>query len=277
MYQIMSQIKEKTKLRWNGIYRFKPKFEIKIDRKNFLLKTADSPQELVEAFRLRHDVFHRELQGLKSMGLDMDRYDSSFDHLIIVEKISNRIIGTYRLKAHENLNDSYTSQEFNLSALYNLKGPHLELGRACIRSEYRNGAIIGLLWRGIAEYMKVSDAQVLFGCSSVMVNNPRDSALIYRYLETQGLTHEKVFTEPTPDFVMDNFNSWYSYFHFKMESDHYLEAERLIPSLLKTYIKMGARVTGEPAFDSDFDCIDFLTLLNREDLLGSAQKKFGIE
>jgi putative hemolysin len=35
-----------------------------------------------------------------------------------------------------------------------------------------------------------------------------------------------------------------------------------IPSLLNSYLKVGAKVCGTPALDKSFKCIDFLTLLD---------------
>jgi putative hemolysin len=53
-------------------------------------------------------------------------------------------------------------------------------------------------------------------------------------------------------------------------------ARKLIPSLLKSYIKTGAVVCGEPALDQDFQCIDFFTLLDVRNMKESVMKKFAV-
>lgn len=232
-------------------------------------------QELIESFRLRHEVFHREFREVQKTGLDVDRFDGIFDHLIIVHKETEKIIGTYRLNCTTHPRASYTAQEFDLTMIFSLRGPFLELGRACIHKDHRRGAVISLLWRGIAEYMNQSGAQVLFGCSSVKVNTAREAALIYRYLVDERMVTTDVFARPTQDYLLKNFDSWMMHFSELSQSQRD-EAEALIPSLLKSYLKLGAKVACEPAFDKDFDCIDLLTVLKKEDLGQSLARRFQV-
>jgi hypothetical protein len=42
--------------------------------------------------------------------------------------------------------------------------------------------------------------------------------------------------------------------------------QELIPALFMSYVKMGAKLVGEPALDRDFRCVDYLTLLKMDDL-----------
>jgi putative hemolysin len=47
-----------------------------------------------------------------------------------------------------------------------------------------------------------------------------------------------------------------------------------VPKLLKTYIAVGARICGAPAWDRDFGTIDFLTLLDLAQLSPAARNRF---
>jgi putative hemolysin len=47
-----------------------------------------------------------------------------------------------------------------------------------------------------------------------------------------------------------------------------------VPKLLKTYLAIGARICGPPAWDRDFGTIDFLTLLDLRLLSSSARNRF---
>jgi putative hemolysin len=270
------EIKEGTKLRWNRVHKFQPKISLKIEFGSYILKTANSYQELIESFRLRHEVFYQEFQEVEGSGLDVDRFDSHFDHLIIIHKESNKIIGTYRLSSSQFSKLSYTELEFDLTEIFKMKGPHIELGRACIQKEHRRGAVISLLWRGIAEYMNVSGANVLFGCSSLKINNTREAALVYKYLLDDGHITKNHFASPTKNFLMSDFDAWFSYFQNGLSETQKAEAEALVPSLLKSYLKLGAKIASEPAFDKDFDCIDMLTVLKKEDLAKSLARRFQI-
>lgn len=232
----------------------------------YLIKTAETPKELIESFKLRDEVFNREFRGMENEDLDFDRYDYFFDHLIIVHKETQKIIGTYRLNCSSFSKESYTALEFDLGALSAHQGPHLELGRACIHKDYRKGSVISLLWRGIAEYMNLSDSGILFGCSSLKITNARDAALVYKYLEDQGYLSVDFLSRPTRTYRMKDFGAWYLYFQKGLSEVQNQEAEALIPSLLKSYLKLGAKISGEPALDEDFECVDLLTVLKREDL-----------
>ena len=276
MLALVEQIKHSTQLRWNRVHKFKAKIRLHIEVGPYLIKTAETPQELIESFRLRHEVFSQEFRELEGPGLDFDKFDYHFDHLVIVHRDSKKIIGTYRLNCSTFSKESYTSLEFDLSKLLTQQGPFLELGRACIQKSFRKGSVISLLWRGIAEYMNLCGANILFGCSSLKINSPREAALVYNYLNNQQLVTPDYAGRPTKKYAMQSFDAWYTYFRHEMTEKQIQEADDLVPSLLKSYLKLGAKVAAEPAFDEEFDCIDLLTVLRKEDLAQSLAERFQI-
>mgnify|MGYP000517695251 FL=1 len=102
----------------------------------------------------------------------------------------------------------YTESEFDISHwVESQKNPFIELGRACIEQEHRRGIVISLLWRGIAEYMKMMDAEKLIGCSSVKVTDARSAALVYKYFEQTGALTEEVF-KPHDKYQMKDLLFW---------------------------------------------------------------------
>jgi putative hemolysin len=276
MLKLMTQIKEKTQVRWNGLGRFRPKISLNLELGPYLIKTADNVDELLKTFRLRHEVFHREFREIMRMGLDIDRHDRSFDHLLIIHKATQNVVGTYRLRATNQLTKAYTAQEFKMEDLQDFEGPYLELGRACIHKEHRKGAVMALLFRGIAEYMNQSQAKTLFGCSSVKVHEPREAALIYEHLRQQGNVLMQNSVAPTLEFQMKHLDTWITKFSAGLTEEEQIEAEKLVPSLVKMYLKMGAKIVCAPAFDKEFNCIDLLTALKTEELEASLAKRFQV-
>lgn len=267
-------------MRLNGVRKFKVKIPMQFEAGSYVVKTAETEFELMESFRLRHEVFNNEFKGNDRPGLDFDRFDKDFDHLIIYHTQLNQVIGTYRMNATAAMNDwktnSYTGLEFDLSSLERFQGPYLELGRACIQKEYRKGSVISLLWRGIAEYMNLSKAEVLYGCSSLKINNPREAALVYSYLSEESLVEANLDCVPTRKFEMQGLDAWLNYFSIGLKDYQREEAKTLIPSLLNSYLKLGAKVAALPAFDVDFDCIDLLTVLEKNKLANSLATKLQI-
>jgi putative hemolysin len=265
-------------MRLNRIDKFKPKNEVYSEVGPFLVKTVSSVEELKEALRLRYQVFHREMLGkTKEHGIDVDEYDFHCDHLIIVEKKSQKIVGTYRLNCSEFSKDFYSAREFSLSRILQQPGIKLELGRACIHKDYRRGVVISLLWRGIAEYMASSQAQILFGCATIKTENPREAALLYKYFVEKERIVSEYMAIPTKVYTLPNIDLWIQYFKNPLTESEIKEVEALIPPLCRAYLKIGAYIGGEPAWDAEFKCIDFLTILHREDLNRTLWKRYKLD
>lgn len=270
------EIKQNTLLKWNGLFNFKQKINLQIESGSYLLKTANSFDDLINSFRLRHEVFYNEFQGLPADGIDFDKYDAHFDHLIIFHKETRAVVGTYRVNSLQNSHFSYTESEFNLKNIFELEGPHLELGRACIHRDHRKGSVLSLLWRGITEYMNLSEAKVLFGCSSLKFTEPDKAALVYKYFVQTNAISLDLSASPTRKYSMPDFDLWCAGYHRKLTDEQIAEAEKMIPPLLKAYLKHGAKIVGVPALDNDFDCIDFLTVLKKEDMTISLARRFQV-
>ncbi len=265
-------------LRLNRIHKFRPKVEIKTEVGPFLLKTVTSVDELKEALKLRYQVFHCEMIGKTKLdGIDVDEYDFSCDHLVIIEKRTQKIVGTYRLNCSLFSSDFYSAREFNLSRILEQPGVKLELGRACIHKDFRRGIVISLLWRGIAEYMAATNAQILFGCASIKTESPREAALLYKHFFEENRYTPEYFAPPTFAYTMPSLSLWIRNLQGPLTEAENKEVANLIPPLCRAYLKIGAFLGGEPAWDDEFRCIDFLTILHREDLNRTLWKKFKLD
>ena len=199
------------------------------------------------------------------------------DHLIIQDKKTGRIIGTYRMNCSTYSENFYSAQEFNLNRILNQPGVKIELGRACIHRDYRKGSVISLLWRGIADYMSATQAQLLFGCASIKTQSPREAALLYRYFFEDKRFAPEYFAPPTLAYTLPQLDLWIQNVKGPLTEAERTEAEALIPPLCRAYLKIGAFLGGEPAWDEEFKCIDFLTILHKEDLNRSLWKKYKLD
>lgn len=263
-------------LRKNKVHKFKPKVEIHSERGNFILKTVTETEELRQALRLRYQVFHLEMIGKSNpRGIDVDEFDFFCDHLVIKDKKTDQVIGTYRLNCSLFSDQFYSANEFNLDKILALPGTKLELGRACIHKDYRKGIVINLLWRGITEYMAKTKSQLLFGCASIKTASPRQAALLYRHFELENRFHENYLCPPTLAYQMPSLDLWIESLKKRpLTSEEQSEVEGLIPPLCRAYLKIGAFLGGEPAWDAEFKCIDFLTILESENLNKALWRKY---
>ena len=107
---------------------FKPKHHVYQSTSQFILKTAESPFELRQVLKLRHEIFYRELQSKQhATNLDFDEFDSLCDHLIIIDRKSRRIVGTYRMISSTFSDRFYSQGEFKLDGVDHLILRHSDI------------------------------------------------------------------------------------------------------------------------------------------------------
>nr|MBP7195659.1 GNAT family N-acetyltransferase [Candidatus Cloacimonadota bacterium] len=258
------------------IKNFRAHIPICLDKKNFIVKTADSTEELRAALKLRHDVFLDELlKRKKKSGIDIDRFDKHCDHLLIIDKRNGMIIGTYRLQSSLHTKRWYTATEFHMKhILKRLPGNKLELGRACVHPDYRNGVTIALLWEGIGTYIAASQTSYLFGCSSIKTMDKEEIRGIYQYLKQNGHLTDDHRVRPRNKFKVPGMARHARRKHQLSSLDELSAHKDKIPALLNSYLKAGAKVCGVPALDRSFKCIDFLTLLRVQDMGAGYGRKY---
>lgn len=243
---------------------------VEFSRGDFIVKTVRSKRDLRQVQSLRYDVFHREYKQKKfPFGLDLDRFDAWSDHLVIMDKRTGCFVGTYRLLLEDRAPYFYSETEFDMSPLKGLPGRKLELSRACIHKDYRNGVVIGLLWRGLVQYVQASGADYLFGMSSFKSTDPVEIVRAYKQLQVDNAIDESLPCLPTGKFKVPGFHDLLA-----AQPPEGPRSPDIIPALLKSYLRAGARVIGQPALDEDFKCADFLTLLDMRNLGKAYERKF---
>ena len=233
----------------------------------YRLRLATTEQDRGNACRLRFEVFNLELgEGLAASyatGLDQDRFDMVCDHLLIEDMRDGSIVGTYRMQSGTMAKRHfgyYSAREFDFAPFSHLRPMILELGRASIASEHRSSEVLTLLWRGITQYAQNNGLRYLLGCSSLNTADADTGWAIYHQL-TPFLARPEFQTKPTKPFRLTP------------PSSSQLPAAK-IPKLLKTYLAVGSRICAPPAFDREFGTIDFLTLIDLEEMTPAAKSRF---
>jgi len=238
------------------------------------VKIASSFAEIDAAMRLRFEVFNLELQGglasSYAKGYDSDAYDAYCDHLIVKDVLTGEVVGTYRLlrrsRAEQHIG-FYSENEFDLTNLKKLPGESLELGRSCVARAHRSFAVINLLWGAIAKYAEQCDARYLFGCGSLHCSSPDEVQPIYAYLRAHHLAPEPYRVSPLSSCRLGLREE------ILTGGDSRRVLRQLSP-LIKGYLRAGALVCGEPAYDVAFGTADVLVLLEAEKLSGRYQAHY---
>lgn len=220
-------------------------------RPSLVVGFAHGPSEIKDAQRLRYRIFAGEMGAnlpSRIVGVDHDIYDPYCEHLVVRDSQSAEVVGTYRILSPVKARQIgyYSENEFDLTRLQHLRPGLVEIGRSCVHPDYRTGATINLLWAGLVEYMIKHGYAYLMGCASVsMADGGHAAASLYNRLSDHMGPHEyRVFPRcPLPLAALHN--------------DRPAET----PPLIKGYLRAGAWICGDPAWDPDFNTADLPMLL----------------
>jgi putative hemolysin len=235
------------------------------DTPRYTLLLSTDPALIEAAQRLRHDVFTSEpgfaLAGATD-GRDADRFDEYCDHLLVREDTSGELVGCYRMLPPPGAiaaGGLYTATEFDVSALDQLRPSLVEMGRAVVREDHRNGGVVLLMWAGILAYLDRCGYDYVAGCVSVPVRGADE--------ETPGSQIRGV-----RDFVRRRHAASYTVHPYRPVTvdgrglDEIDPPGRVaVPPLMRGYLRLGAKVCGDPAHDPDFGVGDFPALLDKRE------------
>lgn len=242
-----------------------------VSSSRYTIKLAKTKAEFQAALRLRYEIFEMELDrgsGFNSeRGIEKDRFDNQFHHLIVIENGTGEIVGTYRLQTYEQAVNAlgfttglrFQLQQFPEDMLKNA----VEVGRAGIAREHRNGRVLYLLWKGLAAYLNYFNKRYIFGYAALDSKNPNTAYRTYDYLKLNNHFHSNFWVEMKPEFI----EPW--------EWPHPDDGQEInIPLLFQSYLNVGSKVCGGPSFDENVMLIHFLILLDVSAVPDSAKATF---
>ena len=244
------------------------------DQKSFItnqkntiqISWAQDENEIREAQQLRYKVFAEEMGAHLTSNyekIDKDILDQYCDHLLIRDTETLKVIGTYRVLPPHKAKEAgfyYSDLEFHLDRLMHLSDKMVEVGRSCVHKDFRTGGVIMALWSGLADYMKKNNYEVMIGCASVpMGDGGHYAASLAKKINALHLSPLEYRVTPKLPLPIH-------------ELDQDLNVEP--PALLKGYLRLGAKVCGDPAWDPDFNTADFLTMFFLKDIPPRYAKHF---
>ncbi len=239
---------------------------------DFEVRLARSNQEIEAGQKLRYKIFFEEMgatpcEAVKKQKRDFDEFDKICDHLLAFDNSKtgeDRVIATYRLLREELIEkpeDFYSSSEFDLTNLYNdhfrqLMGDRqlLELGRSCVKEEYRTNAVMHLMWKFIARYIDKHKIAYLFGCASLPGTDQSELELPLSYLYGQHKTPD--------DYNIPAVKGLYQKMDYFTEGDYNRKlAIRALAPLIRGYLRLGCYIGDGAVIDPQFGTTDVFILL----------------
>ena len=246
---------------------------------NLVARLATSSNELDAAQQLRYQVFYQELSAIASAdtlanGRDCDQFDEVCDHLLVVrqspdlpsDKAPNTIsveggelVGTYRLLRQQTAQQSigfYSQHAFDLAPLIASKPElkFLELGRSCVRKEFRTRPVMELLWQGIWNYLRFHQHDVMIGCASLEGTDTQALSLPLSFLHYN-------FSPPEDWSVQAHRQNAAEINLMAPETINHRAAIKSLPTLIKAYLRLGAYIAQGAVLDSQFNTTDVLIIL----------------
>lgn len=225
------------------------------------VRLANTAEEILEGQQLRYRVMYAEKGGRPDLDkvrrqADIDEWDPVGHHIIVSDTRGegSPIMGTLRLVSNFRLAQDqrfYTEQAFDLTGLRKHYRSVLELGRFCIDNGARQGVILMLIWKYAMQFIVDNRVEVMMGCASFPGMNVNDHVEVLSYLYHHNLAPEPIRPRPVVDHVRIE--------DIKADNVDFESAAREVPTLLRGYLKLGARVSDaavvDPVFNSTFLCI----------------------
>lgn len=243
---------------------------------DFELKIAQSDTEIEQALRLRYEVFKLELgkaQGERDpSGLEKDVYDTFCDHLIVIDKTKNKVIGNYRLLLGSKIDRKigfYSERFFDIRNIKKLGQTNeiLELGRSCIHRDYRSRPVINLLWSGIAKYIKDYKVRYLFGSVRLLTHEVHKVSQTFQFIKERFYAPPELRVFPKPENKFPGLKK-------NVQIENRRQIFRSLPPLVKGYLRVGVLICGEPALDFNLDAVLIFVLLDTERIPHSYKEHF---
>ncbi|MEY1662509.1 GNAT family N-acetyltransferase [Isoalcanivorax beigongshangi] len=226
------------------------------DGDRFTVYFTQSRRDILRAQRLRFRIFSDEYgaQIKAPFGLDRDRFDKHCLHLLVRDNDTGELVGYTRILTQERIAKTggfYSAGEFDLGNLARLPGRVAEVGRTCIHKDYRSGAAISLLWAKIVQFALEEGIDYLIGCASLALGDDYDCQAICDTVRDKHLSEDSLRVMPRVPVPAGMLRAGGS---------------TRMPPLLKAYLRLGADICGEPCWDAEFNCLDFLVLMPLERL-----------
>ncbi len=247
------------------------------DYKVVIAKAQQIPNLLHEIGRTREETY-REIGEGTGNSLDLDEFDSYYQHMVLWSNRDQRVAGAYRLVTtpevlrQRGIKGLYTSTLFHYDQeFFNRIGPAIELGRSFIRREYqKHYAPLLLLWKGIAKFAQLHpECPVLFGAVSISSDYQSLSrTLIVNFLNGH-ISDNEISTSVRPRRVFRAKKFMPKYVHQLTQllmnveelsaSVQDLERDgKGLPVLIRQYLKLGGKLLGfnvDPNFSNALDAL----------------------
>jgi len=244
-------------------------------------RAEDLSAVLPEIGRLRELAFRLAGEGT-GLSRDLDRFDETYRHLFVWDRLRREIAGAYRVGATDELTEragveglyTRTLFEFDASLVAQI-GPSLELGRSFVQPDYqRDFSPLMLLWKGISRLVVLEPRyRRLFGVVSISDRYASTSRqLLVKFLQTTRFDRDlgrlvRAKNPPAPPSSVVVETTTVERIEDVSALVRSIEPDgKDIPVLLRQYLKLNAKLLGFSVDASFGNVLDGLVVVDLADV-----------
>ncbi len=217
----------------------------------YVVRLAETEADIEAAQRLRQLAFF----GDDPAGLDRDDFDARCDHVLIQEGTTGELMCCFRMMHIADgaaIDQSYSAQYYELSALRDFAAPMVEMGRFCVRPGCDDANILRVAWGAMTRYVDDAGVGMLFGCSSFKGVEAETYADAFAMLRDRHLAPKRWLPKVKAPNV----------FRFAQRLRRKPDQKRAMlsmPPLLRTYLVMGGWVSDHAVVDRQMNTLHVFT------------------
>ena len=238
----------------------------------FEVSLAANETDIAAAQDLRYRVFYEEMSAEPTAEearcrREVDAYDTQAEHILIRERAHGTLVACYRMMRRARLpagTPFYSESEFDLSRMLShpLAAHSVELSRACVAKSFRTMRVPALLLRALGSYVQHYNLLMMFGCGSFPSTDPDALAIPLSWL-----WHHHLAPEPLRGRALEHLYEPMN--RIRKEDLVSQKALRVMPPLMKAYLRMGCFVGDGAVIDHRFKTTDILLMFPvNDDLKG---------
>ncbi|KCV83740.1 ornithine-acyl-ACP N-acyltransferase [Actibacterium atlanticum] len=215
----------------------------------YVARFAQTPADVRAAQKLRGLSF-------RGSGADRDIFDDICKHILVEEAKSGTLVCCFRLLPLQDgaqIDQSYSAQYYELSALHQIDGPMVEMGRFCIHPDWKDPDILRVAWGAMTRYVDEADVEMLFGCSSFKGTEADTYMDAFALLKEKHLAPKRFL----PRIKAPNVFKFAQ--KLRQKKPDAKQALAGMPPLLRTYLMMGGWVSDHAVVDRDLNTLHVFT------------------
>lgn len=211
----------------------------------YLVRLATDAADLVACQALRHRCF------LGGAGVDADRFDPVWQHMMVHDGGGGPLVCTFRFKQFETgqIPTGYAGQFYGLDALAAQVGPHIEIGRFCVDPGRPDPHILRVAWGALTQIVDLCGASILFGCTSFAGIDPEPYGRVLAALHDRYQGPKSLMPSRIADGVIG------------LDTVDAAGGAGAMPPLLRTYLGMGGWVGDHAVVDRHMQTLHVLTVV----------------